>query len=118
VSFIEAVLARGDRRLGAVLDEVCKLGGRLDAWAEYFDIGRWTAAFAAHGIDPEFYACREREYSELLPWSAISSGVSDKYLIAENEAARRGETTPDCRAKCSACGAAELCPEGVCRELS
>ncbi|MDR1329535.1 MAG: TIGR03960 family B12-binding radical SAM protein, partial [Oscillospiraceae bacterium] len=118
VSFIEAVLARGDRRLGAVLDEVCKLGGRLDAWAEYFDIGRWTAAFAAHGVDPEFYACREREYSELLPWSVISSGVADEYLIAENEAARCGETTPDCRAKCSTCGTSELCREGVCREIS
>ncbi|MDR2420779.1 MAG: TIGR03960 family B12-binding radical SAM protein [Oscillospiraceae bacterium] len=115
-SFIEAALARGDRRLGAVLEAAHRRGGRLDAWGEYFNIGRWLASFEEYGLDPDFYACRERAYSEILPWSVVSSGVDESFLISENEAAKRGETTPDCRTKCSGCGARELCGEGVCYE--
>ncbi|MDR0446159.1 MAG: TIGR03960 family B12-binding radical SAM protein, partial [Oscillospiraceae bacterium] len=115
-SYIEAILSRGDRRLGAVVEEVHRRGGRLDAWGEYFDITRWIAAFEACGIDPEFYSNRQREYTEILPWSVISSGVDASFLISENEAALRAETTPDCRTGCSSCGAARLCNEGVCYE--
>jgi radical SAM family uncharacterized protein len=115
-SFIEAVLARGDRRLGAALEAAHRRGGKLDAWGEHFDIGRWLAAFEECGLDPAFYARRERDYSEILPWSAVSSGVGASFLISENEAAKRGETTPDCRTRCSGCGVRELCGEGVCRE--
>ncbi|MDR3278649.1 MAG: TIGR03960 family B12-binding radical SAM protein, partial [Oscillospiraceae bacterium] len=112
-SLIEAVLARGDRRVGRVLEEVVRSGGRLDAWSEHFSFARWTDAFEVCGLDPAFYANRERGYDEILPWSVTSVGVSRAFLQREREASRRGETTPDCREKCSACGASEL-SGGVC----
>ncbi|MDR2615201.1 MAG: TIGR03960 family B12-binding radical SAM protein [Oscillospiraceae bacterium] len=115
-SYIEAALARGDRRLGAVLEAALRRGARLDAWGEYFDVERWIASFEECGLDPDFYACRERDYSETLPWSVVSSGVDASFLISENEAAKRGSTTPDCRTRCSDCGARALCKEGVCYE--
>lgn len=117
-SFIEAVLSRGDRRLGAVIAEVVKNGGKLDAWSDYFDYSRWIAAFAACGIEPSFYANRERDYAEVLPWSVVSTGVNTDFLRSENDAAKIGATTPDCRTQCSACGAADLCDgNGVCSEV-
>lgn len=73
-SYIEAVLARGDRRLGAVLEEVWRDGGRLDSWSEYFSFQRWMDAFARTGVDPDFYARRERKREEILPWSMIDIG--------------------------------------------
>jgi len=114
--FIEEVLSRGDRRLGRVIAEVVKNGGHLEAWDDYFDFQRWMDAFATCGIDPAFYANREREYDEILPWSLVSTGVDTEFLRSENEAAHRGITTPDCREKCSACGASKLCEGGVCHE--
>ena len=81
-SFLEAVLARGDRRLGRVLERVHQKGGRLDAWSDYFSLDRWMEAFAECGIDPAFYANRERAREEILPWSMISCYVSDDYLCA------------------------------------
>ena len=104
-SFLEAVLARGDRRLGRVLERVHQKGGRLDAWSDYFSLDRWMEAFAECGIDPAFYANRERAREEILPWSMISCYVSDDYLWRQRELAYQSVTTPDCRTRCSGCGA-------------
>ena len=107
-SFIEAVLARGDRRLGNVLETVWRKGGHLDAWEEYFSLGRWMEAFDECGVDPAFYAYRRREKDEIMPWDMISSGVTKEYLWREHENAAAGVTTPDCRARCNGCGANKL----------
>ena len=107
-SFIEAVLARGDRRLGNVLEAVWRKGGHLDAWEEYFSLERWLEAFDECGVDPAFYAYRRREKDELMPWDMISSGVTKAYLWREHENAVAGVTTPDCRTRCNGCGANKL----------
>ena len=107
-SFIEAVLARGDRRLGNVLETVWRKGGHLDAWEEYFSLERWQEAFAEWGVDPAFYAYRRREKDEIMPWDMISSGVTREYLWREHENAVAGVTTPDCRTRCNGCGANKL----------
>ncbi len=107
-SFIEAVLARGDRRLGNVLETVWRKGGHLDAWEEYFSLDRWLEAFDECGVDPAFYAYRRREKDELMPWDMISSGVTKEYLWREHENAVAGVTTPDCRTRCNGCGANKL----------
>ena len=112
-SYIEAVLARGDRRLGKLLETVWRKGARLDSWSEYFDFERWMEAFAETGIDPDFYALRERPKDELLPWSMIDIGVHPAYLWREREQAYRSVITPDCRVKCMGCGANCLLPDGV-----
>ncbi len=115
-SYIEAVLARGDRRLGRVLEEVWRAGARLDSWSEYFSFERWMDAFARTGVDPDFYARRERKREEILPWSMIDIGVHTDYLWREREQAYRSVITPDCRVKCMGCGANCLLPGGVCDE--
>ena len=107
-SFIEAVLARGDRRLGNVLEAVWRKGGHLDAWEEYFSLDRWREAFEECGVDPAFYAYRRREKDEIMPWDMISSGVTRQYLWREYENAMAGVTTPDCRTHCNGCGANQL----------
>ncbi|UOO36932.1 TIGR03960 family B12-binding radical SAM protein [Oscillospiraceae bacterium CM] len=107
-SLIEAVLARGDRRIGAVLAHVVQNGGRLDAWEEYFSFERWQKAFEATGLDPAFYANRERLYGEVLPWHVTSAGVGEAFLYGEYEKALRAELSPDCRTACTACGASSL----------
>ena len=104
-SFLEAVLARGDRRVGRVLEKAYRKGARLDAWTDCFDLGRWTEAFAECGLDPAFYANRERGRDEIMPWSVISCYVSDSYLWRQRELAYQSETTPDCRTQCGGCGA-------------
>ena len=113
-SFIEAVLARGDRRVGAVLEEVWRTGGKMDAWGDCFSFVRWQNAFKSCGVDPRFYANRERGRDELLPWSVTSVGVDTDYLWSEREQAYRGVITPDCRKKCTNCGARALYKEGRC----
>lgn len=112
-SYIEAVLARGDRRLGKLLETVWRKGGRLDSWSEYFSFERWMEAFAETGIDPDFYALRERPKDEILPWSMIDIGVHPEYLWREREQAYRSVITPDCRVQCMGCGANCLLPDGV-----
>jgi len=104
-SLLEAVLARGDRRLGAVIYSAWKRGCRLATWSELFDYSRWQQAFEECGIDPSFYAHRERDPSELLPWQHINPGVSTAFLRAERERMFSGELTGDCRAEaCNLCG--------------
>ena len=107
-SFLEAVFARGDRRLGAVLLRAHELGCKFDSWEEFFDLDVWRKAFEECGIDPEFYSCRARSYDEILPWDHIDFGVTKEFLIREREKSLRAETTPHCREKCSGCGANEL----------
>jgi len=102
--FIEAVLARGDRRLGAVIDAAWQNGARLDSWSECFSIEHWNNAFLSCGIDPSFYANRERS-DEILPWSIVAAGVSDEFYEAERAAAYSGLKSPDCLAGCAGCGA-------------
>jgi len=113
-SYIEAILSRGDRRIGAVLEQVVRTGGRMDAWDEYFSLQRWLDAFSACGVDPAFYAYRERGKDELLPWQTIDTGVFPDYLWRERESAYRAEITPDCRRACMGCGANRLLKGGVC----
>ena len=108
VSYIEAVFARGDRRLSRAILEAVERGQRLDGWDEFFRFDTWREAFAAAGIDPDFYAARRRPYDELLPWDHIDCGVSRAFLVRESEKARAAETTPDCRTQCSGCGANRL----------
>ena len=115
-SFIEAALARGDRRMGAVLEEVWRRGGRLDSWGEYFSYERWMEAFEACGVDPAFYANRDRARDELFPWDFVDVGVRREYMWSEREASRRSEITPDCRKMCMGCGASRLYTGGDCDE--
>ncbi len=107
-SFLEAVLARGDRRLSAVLERAWQLGCRLDGWEENFNFDNWMQAFADCGVDPAFYANRELDKDEILAWDHISSGVTKCYLYSELEQARKGLATPDCKAGCRNCGALSL----------
>lgn len=111
-SILEAVLARGDRRLCAAVEQAWRAGAKLDGWDEHFSMERWEAAFADNGIDPTFYASRMRDYSEVMPWGHLDYGVSRSYLIRENQYAHQDRTTPNCRERCSGCGAATLYPEG------
>ena len=113
-SLIEAVLSRGDRRIADVIEEVWRNGGRLEAWSDFFSFDVWTAAFDKMGIDPAFYAFRDRSTDELLPWDMIDVGVRKEHLIHEYEAAHRAELSPDCRKKCSGCGAATLLKGAKC----
>ena len=105
---IEAVLARGDRRLSAALYEACRRGFRFDAWSEYFDYDKWMEVFAAVGIDPAFYANRRFGLDEVLPWDVIDCGVTKAFLKRERAKAFEGVTTPNGREKCAGCGANRL----------
>ena len=116
VSLIEAALSRGDRRMGAVIEEVWRQGGRLDSWTDYFGFSRWIAAFDACGLRADFYANRVRGDDEIFPWDVISVGVTKSYLARERAAAYRGEITPDCRVKCMGCGASCLLERRKCDE--
>ena len=114
-SFLEAVFAKGDRRLGKVIEKAVELGCRFDGWNEYFDLNKWLEAFDACGIDPEFYANRERDFDEISPWNHMDVGVTKKFLIGQNKLAHKAITTPNCREKCAGCGA-NCYGEGVCFE--
>ena len=108
LSFLEAVLARGDRRLCPVLSYAVEHGARLDGWDEYFRFDIWQEAFAACGVDPAQYAQRAYEKDELLPWSTMDVGISKNYFWRERERAYESKTTPDCRTACGGCGANRL----------
>ncbi len=106
--FLEAVFARGDRRLGKVLLEAHNLGCKFDSWDDQLRFDLWQQAFKNCGVDPKWYAYRRRSYDEILPWDHLDYGVTKEFLIRENEKAKRNETTPHCRIKCAACGASAL----------
>ena len=116
LSRLEAVMARGDRRLGPVIREAVRLGAKLDGWDEYFRYDIWMQAFHACGVDPDFYTTRGFGKDELLPWQTLSVGVSQDFLWHEREKAYASQTTPDCRTKCGGCGANRLSERGVCDE--
>ena len=108
LSFLEAVLARGDRRLGPVLEYAVRHGARLDGWDEYFRFDVWMDAFRTCGVDPAYYAQRAYGREELLPWETIDVGISKNFFWRERERAYRSEISPDCRAGCGGCGANKL----------
>jgi len=116
LSFMEAVFARGDRRLGKVLIKAWQNGCRFDGWSDCFNYDMWLKAFDQCGIDPSFYANRERSYEEILPWDHIDVGVSKGFLIREHKRALQGKTTFDCRSACIKCGIDQW--EGVCLNAS
>ena len=104
-SQLEAVLSRGDRRLGKAIHRAWQLGNRFDAWQECFNYDNWLKAFQENGLDPAFYANRERVIDEILPWQHIDSGVTQKFLKKEYESIQLGKSTSDCRyGSCNACG--------------
>lgn len=115
VTLLEAVLARGDRRLSDVIYTAWKKGCKLDGWNEYYKFDKWLEAFEECGIDTAFYANRERSYDEIMPWSHMDILVSRDFLIRENKKAHEGITTDNCRDKCAGCGV-NKCIGGACFE--
>lgn len=114
-SELEGIFARGDRRLASVIEKAYKKGCIFDAWTDYFQPEVWNKLLDECGVDRDFYNYRERERDEILPWDFIDIGVSKEFMWREYERAKRGEVTPNCRAKCSGCGAARF-GTGVCVE--
>ena len=114
LSRLEAVFARGDRRLGPVIETAVRSGARLDGWDEYFNYAKWYAAFRECGIEESFYTTRGYGEDELLPWDPIDVGVSKKFLLRERRRAYEGIVTPDCRHGCAGCGANKLLEEVEC----
>lgn len=107
-SLLEGVLARGDRRLSAVLYSAYKKGCKFDSWDEHFKFASWMKAFEENNLDPYFYTQRRRDFSEVLPWDHLDYGISRKFLERENIKAHENETTPHCRIQCAGCGANKL----------
>lgn len=114
-SFLEGVFARGDRKLGAVIESAYKKGCRFDGWDECFNLDAWLEAFDECGVDPEFYANRTRPFDEITPWDHLDYRITKDFLIRENMAAHAEKTTPNCREKCAGCGANSY-GKGVCFE--
>ena len=115
VTVLEGVFARGDRKVGKVIEETYRLGCLYDSWSESFDNEKWMQAFANTGVDIEFYTMRERSMDELFPWDFIDIGVTKNFLKKEWERAMNAHITPNCRMQCSGCGAAKF-GGGVCFE--
>ena len=116
ISVLEAALAKGDRRQGAVIKRAWELGCKFDGWSDFFDFDKWMEAFRINGIDPEFYALRRIGYDEILPWDIIDSGITKNFLKREAEKALAAQTTRDCRYGCVGCGMNQkvACPmEGI-----
>ncbi len=111
---IEAILARGDRRLCDALELACREGFKFDAWSEFFDYDKWIEVFNKTGVDPNFYANRRYSFDEILPWDIIDCGVNKEFLVNECKKAYENQTTPSCREKCSGCGANKLGGERTC----
>lgn len=115
ITVLEGILARGDRRISDAILKVYENGGYFDAWSEYFDYDRWLDAFKECGIDPDFYTKRERSLDEIFPWDFIDIGVSKDFMKREWKNALAESGTPNCRMRCSACGAKQF-GGGVCYE--
>ena len=111
---IEAILAKGDRKLAPALALACEEGFMFDAWTEFFDYDKWMDVFKRAGVDTDFYSTRRIPYDEILPWDIIDCGVTKEFLIRENKKAHEGYCTPNCREKCSGCGANRLGGERAC----
>lgn len=104
VSTLEAVFARGDRRLSGLLTAAHKNGCRLDGWSEHFSLEKWQKAIEESGTDIDFYTTRSRSYDEILPWDIIDSSILREFLVSEAEKAQAGSITADCRYGCAGCG--------------
>lgn len=115
ITVLEGILARGDRKISDAILKVYENGGYFDAWSEYFDYDRWLDAFKECGIDPDFYTKRERSLDEIFPWDFIDIGVSKDFMKREWKNALAESVTPNCRMRCSACGAKQF-GGGVCYE--
>ena len=115
VTVLEGVFARGDRKVGKVIEEAYRLGCLYDSWSESFDNEKWMQAFDNTGVDIAFYTMRERSMDELFPWDFIDIGVTKNFLKKEWERAMNAQVTPNCRMQCSGCGAAKF-GGGVCFE--
>ncbi len=115
ISWLEAVFARGNRRLSAALEAAVKRGMRLEAWEEFFDYEAWQQVFADTDIDPAFYANRTMGEEEILPWDVIDCGVSKHFLLHERHKAMEAAVTPSCKEQCSGCGANTLADPSLCR---
>ena len=115
-SLLEAVFSRGDRRLADAIELAWRKGAKFDSWSEYFNMERWMETFEECGIDPAFYANRERGKDEIMPWSVTSVGVRQNYFWREREQCYKAVITPDCRTQCMACGADKLYTGGKCDE--
>ncbi|MDI9476801.1 MAG: TIGR03960 family B12-binding radical SAM protein [Natronincolaceae bacterium] len=113
-SLLEAVFAKGDRKLSKVLELALKEGCKFDGWIEHFDFDKWMAVFKKVNIDPAFYANRRQGYDEILPWDHIDVGVSKEFLIRENENSKQAKTTPNCRVNCAGCGINRAFTGGIC----
>lgn len=113
VSVLEAVLARGDRRISSVIYDAWKSGCKFDSWDEYYNYNAWCEVFGKNGLDMNFYACRKREYDEFFPWDCFDYYVTKQFLIRENKTAHEAVTTPNCREKCAGCGV-NRCIGGPC----
>nr|WP_312701639.1 TIGR03960 family B12-binding radical SAM protein [Sedimentibacter sp.] len=114
LSYLEAVFARGDRRLSDALIRAWEKGCRFDGWYDVFDFNKWMEAFAETNTDPDFFAKRERELTEVLPWDFIDTGVTKEFLISEYNNAMEALTTSDCRLKCYNCGVNHKLIGGAC----
>ena len=107
-------MARGDRRVGPVLEAALERGARLDGWDEFFNYSAWMDAFKSCGIDPDYYTVRGYGESEVLPWDTIDVGVRKEFLLREKHRAYEEKVTQDCRNGCSGCGADCLLQEVKC----
>ena len=116
VSYMEALFARGDRRMCDVLIKAFEKGARFDGWTEYFNFDIWQEALSECNVDGDFYAYRERSYDEILPWDFIDIGVNRAYLQRENEKAKNAELTKNCRKGCTGCGINVNFKDGECFE--
>lgn len=114
-SYLEGVFARGDRRLCEVIIRAVEKGCKFDGWGEHFKFDTWLETFEELNINPDFYNLRERSYEEVLPWDHIDIGVTKEFLMRENEKAKAGETTRNCREQCAGCGMRKF-KAGVCCE--
>lgn len=114
-SYLEGVFARGDRKLCKVMLKACEKGFRFDGWNDCFNFNAWMDIFKECGIDPDFYTTRKRSFDEILPWDFLDYGVCKRFLMSECEKAYNSKTTPNCREKCSACGANKY-GGGICFE--
>ena len=115
LTVLEGVLARGDRRVGAVIEEAYRSGAIYDSWSEYFNNDVWMKAFETCGVDMDFYTTRQRSLDEVFPWDFIDAGVTKEFLIREWNCAVNEQVTPNCRQRCSGCGAKSF-GSGVCYE--
>ena len=115
VTVLEGIFARGDRKLSKAIAYAYEQGCFFDAWGEYFDYQKWLDAFAACGIDPDFYTMREREVTEILPWDFIDTGIRREFLEHEWEQAKAKVVTPNCKMRCSGCGCKSF-GGGICYE--